>query len=85
MSDYRRKIGVAEGGYQEGDKVMWNRIKRWWAAEGALVGLQGVSDRMLADMGLEREGLRDRVLGHEVEPPPVGSCTHLPTGKLVRG
>jgi uncharacterized protein YjiS (DUF1127 family) len=54
---------------------MWNRIKHWWAAEGALVGLQGVSDRMLADMGLEREGLRDRVLGHEVEPP----------GKLVRG
>lgn len=42
---------------------MWNRIKQWWAAEGALAGLQGVSDRMLADMGLEREDLRARVMG----------------------
>ena len=41
---------------------MWDRIKQWWAAEGALVGLQGVSDRMLADMGLQREDLRERVL-----------------------
>lgn len=49
---------------------MWNRIKRWWEAEGALAGLQGISDRMLADMGLEREGLRDRVLG--IEPRDEG-------------
>lgn len=42
---------------------MWNRIKRWWDAEGAMVGLQGMSDRMLADMGLEREGLREKVMG----------------------
>lgn len=56
---------------------MWKRITRWWAAEGALVGLSGQSDRMLADMGLERAGLRSRVLGKEVEaagdglPPPA--------------
>lgn len=49
---------------------MWNRIKTWWAAEGALVGLQGVGDRMLADMGLEREGLRNRVLGSPARPEP---------------
>lgn len=42
---------------------MWKRIKDWWAAEGAMVGLQGMSDRMLADMGLERADLRDRVMG----------------------
>lgn len=42
---------------------MWNRIKQWWKAEGALVGLQGASDRMLADMGLERGELRERVMG----------------------
>ncbi len=50
---------------------MWNRIKEWWAAEGALVGLQGASDRMLADMGLEREDLRDRVMGVPTAPMPT--------------
>ena len=49
---------------------MLNRIKNWWAAEGALVGLQGVGDRMLADMGLEREGLRNRVLGSPARSEP---------------
>lgn len=63
---------------------MWNRIKQWWQAEGALVGLQGVSDRMLADMGLEREGLRDRVLGVKTEAPPPAPCDCLPAGKLAR-
>jgi hypothetical protein len=48
---------------------MWTRIKRWWAAEGALVGLQGMSDRMLEDMGLDREGLAERVRGGE-DPKP---------------
>lgn len=62
---------------------MWKRIKKWWAAEGALVGLQGVSDRMLADMGLEREGLRDRVLGRETGAPAPISCP--PAGKLAQG
>lgn len=43
---------------------MWNRIKQWWQAEGALVGLQYASNRMLEDMGLERETLRAQVMGH---------------------
>lgn len=49
---------------------MWNRIKRWWQAEGALVGLQGISDRMLDDMGLERETLRARVLASKPDGLP---------------
>lgn len=63
---------------------MWKRIKHWWQAEGALVGLQGVSDRMLDDMGLTRETMRARVLAQQADRPtnrdvrPVGAvcpCT----------
>ncbi|MFN4204155.1 MAG: hypothetical protein ACK4GM_13975 [Tabrizicola sp.] len=53
---------------------MFNRIKAWWAAEGAMVQLQGVSDRMLADMGLEREGLRERVAGKLDPGQPQPDC-----------
>jgi hypothetical protein len=59
---------------------MWNRIKHWWLAEGALVGLQGVSDRMLDDMGLERDGLRARVMGDGPKTPPTCDC--LPVAGL---
>ena len=61
---------------------MWNRIKHWWEAQGDLAKLQGVSDRMLTDMGLQREELRDRVLGQDPKP----SARHLspPTVHLVR-
>lgn len=31
---------------------MWQRIARWWAAWGALVVLDGQSERMRADIGL---------------------------------
>lgn len=66
---------------------MWNRIKQWWQAEGALVGLQGASDRMLEDMGLEREGLRDRVLGRKADPVALAPapCACAPAGRLARG
>jgi hypothetical protein len=62
--------------------TMWNRIKHWWEAQGDLAKLQGVSDRMLADMGLQRDELRDRVLGQDPKP----SARHLcpPTVHLVR-
>ena len=53
---------------------MWNRIRKWWQAEGALAGLQGVSDRMLADMGLERETLAAQIRGHaplDAAPTPL--------------
>jgi uncharacterized protein YjiS (DUF1127 family) len=47
---------------------MWAQLKKWWADEGAMVQLQGLDDRLLADMGLERDGLRARVVGEaEVE------------------
>ena len=61
---------------------MWNRIKHWWDAQGDMAKLQGVSDRALADMGLEREGLRARVMGGVTETPPTCAC--LPAGGLVR-
>lgn len=61
---------------------MWKRIKRWWEAEGAMVALQGVSDRLLEDMGLDRESLRYQVTGQGVQTP--STCTRLPAGWLVR-
>lgn len=61
---------------------MWNRIKQWWNAEGALVGLQGLSDRMLEDMGLDRDDLRARVMAVETGTPETCAC--LPAGGLVR-
>ncbi len=42
---------------------MWNELKRWWATEGALVQLRRLDDRLLADMGLTRDDLQDRVHG----------------------
>lgn len=65
---------------------MWNRIRQWWQAEGDLAQLQGATDRMLKDMGLEREGLRDRVLGHEADPLALrpAPCACAPAGRMVR-
>lgn len=62
---------------------MWNRIKHWWAAEGELAKLQVVSDRMLLDMGLDRETLRARVMADGDVTPPTCGC--LPAGRLARG
>lgn len=62
---------------------MWNRIKRWWEAEGALVALQGVSDRMLEDVGLDRETLRARVLGLGHPEPAPPECIRHPLRKAA--
>lgn len=42
---------------------MWKRVQEWWRAEGDLAQLSGLDDRLLADMALERGGLRARVRG----------------------
>lgn len=67
---------------------MWNRIKHWWRAEGALVRLQGASDRMLADMGLNRADLRARVVGQTAQAvaparPDCGTCGLPARGRTV--
>jgi Domain of unknown function (DUF1127) len=64
---------------------MWTRITQWWKAEGDLAKLQGVSDRMLADMGLEREGLRDRVLARTTDTGTQTSCACRPAPALAHG
>ncbi|RYH95300.1 MAG: DUF1127 domain-containing protein [Acetobacteraceae bacterium] len=61
---------------------MWDRIRHWWRAQGELAKLQGISDRMLADMGLTPEELRDRVLGREPRPEANRLCP--PTAHIVR-
>lgn len=79
MSDYRGNPGMAQARIPTEETVMFKRIKAWWAAEGALMQLQGVSDRMLADMGLKREDLRARVLGETAQvTAPERSCCGLP-------
>ena len=40
---------------------MWKQLKSWWATEGAIVQLQGQSNRLLADIGIDRETLRARL------------------------
>jgi uncharacterized protein YjiS (DUF1127 family) len=84
MSDYRGNPGMAQARIPNEETVMFKRIKAWWAAEGALVQLQGVSDRMLADMGLEREDLRARVLD-ETAPERLGcgTCGMPAAGRAV--
>lgn len=67
MSDYRGNPDMAQARIPNEETVMFKRIKAWWAAQGALVQLQGVSDRMLTDMGLEREDLRAQVMGETAQ------------------
>lgn len=50
---------------------MWKQLKHWWQAEGDLAQMQGLSDRLLADMGLDREALRDQVHGRTDPVPTV--------------
>ena len=61
---------------------MWKQLKLWWQAQGDLAQMQGLSDRLLADMGLEREELRQRVLGRE--PKPTAQGLPQPSAHLAR-
>ncbi len=42
---------------------MWKRFKIWWDIWGETVRLQGLDDRLLADIGVERTDIRARVAG----------------------
>lgn len=42
---------------------MWKRLRDWWSAAGDAHRLLQLDDRLLADIGLERAGLRKRVMG----------------------
>ncbi|HLQ18957.1 MAG TPA: hypothetical protein VK146_08250 [Tabrizicola sp.] len=42
---------------------MFKRLQSWWRAEGDLVKIAGMNDRLLQDMGLDRSALRDLVHG----------------------
>jgi uncharacterized protein YjiS (DUF1127 family) len=50
---------------------MWIKLKKWWAIEGEMVRLSGLDNRLLADMGLERGQLRDRVQGVTTRTSPA--------------
>ena len=62
---------------------MWKHLKKWWANEGAMVALRGLDDRLLADIGLERETLRARAGGEAQppEPPPTPAGTLMCEGR----
>lgn len=66
---------------------MWKRLQHRWNAIGDLVRLRGLDDRLLADMGLEREGLSDRVLARETDhaAPALAPCACRPAAGLLSG
>jgi hypothetical protein len=65
MSDYHRAFSMAKPVPTKPEAIMWKQIRNWWRAWGDLVRVRGFDDRLLADMGLDRETLRDRVMGRE--------------------
>lgn len=65
---------------------MWKRLQAWWRAEGDLAQLQGLGDRLLTDMGLDRDDLRARVHGRTDPAPAPRPERHgcRPTPSVVR-
>ncbi|MGL4236121.1 hypothetical protein [Tabrizicola sp.] len=46
---------------------MWKRLSAWLDADLAMQQLTHLDDRLLADMGLERESMRERVVRRQTE------------------
>ena len=68
---------------------MWKRLQHLWKAWGDLVHLEFLDDRLLADMGVERDELRQRVLGSEMppsqtHPAPAVRTEHCCEAKAAR-
>ena len=47
------------------EAAMLKRLAIWWRTQRDLQTLEGLDDRMLADMGLSRENIRRRVRGDQ--------------------
>ena len=50
-------------GNEPKEAVMLKRLAIWWRSKRDIQTLEGLDDRMLADMGLSRENIRVRVRG----------------------
>jgi hypothetical protein len=58
---------------------MWKYLRDRWRAWGDLVHLERLDDRHLADMGIEREALRNRVMGRAGQAArEAGEAASLP-------
>jgi uncharacterized protein YjiS (DUF1127 family) len=56
------------------EAAMLKRLAMWWTTQRDIQTLEGLDDRMLADMGLSREAIRRRVRGDK----PDGAGHSLP-------
>jgi uncharacterized protein YjiS (DUF1127 family) len=50
------------------EATMWKRLIAWLDRNVAVQHLASLDDRMLADIGVERDGLRARVMGRGMDP-----------------
>ncbi len=63
---------------------MLEQLSKWWSDLGAEAELRWLDDRMLADMGIEREEIRARVRGPESREAGSGTGAGA-RGRLARG
>jgi uncharacterized protein YjiS (DUF1127 family) len=60
------------------EAIMLKRPATWWARETAIQRLMDLDDRMLDDMGVAREEIRERVLAPEPSAPEPRRPRGLP-------
>lgn len=61
---------------------MFERLKTWWRAEGDLVKVAGLNDRLLKDIGLDRGELRELVHGRSDRPAEEDDCYRHPLKRV---